>query len=333
MIAPTPIDILRLLVRGAAEGVDGVLVTLTGIEGTSSRAIGTQMAVLADGRHAGSFSGGCIEAAVIAEALDVLARGEGRVIRYGSGSPYIDIRLPCGGGIDLLFTPCRDARPIAAALGALARREPVALALGVAGVAHAAADAVAGWSAGVFVQRYLPPLRLVAVGQGEDLTALARLAMAFGIEVIAHVPERDPFLQEATGRLAVHPLASRTTDMAFGSDAWTAIVFLFHDHDWEEALLPRALAAPAFYHGAIGSRRTHRARVDMLRAAGVPEPRIDALRGSIGLIPSTRDPATLALSILGEVVQDYQACACGAEWVVGAPWLAAPAERPAAPRG
>ncbi|KAJ8138388.1 hypothetical protein OY671_008399, partial [Metschnikowia pulcherrima] len=268
--------------------------TLAGIGGTAARAVGTQMAVSGDGRHAGSFSGGCIEAAVIAEASDVSARGEGRVIRYGSGSPYIDIRSPCGGGIDSLFTPCRDARSIVAVSGASARREPMALALGVAGAAPTVADTAAGWSADAFVQHYVPPSRSVAVGQGEDLAALARSAMAFGIEVVAHAPERDPLMREAAGAMAVHPMASHAAEVAFESDAWTAIVFSFHDHDWEEASSPRASAAPAFYHGAIGSRRTHRARVDMSRAAGVPESRIDALRGSIGSIPSTRDPATLA---------------------------------------
>jgi xanthine dehydrogenase accessory factor len=54
------------------------------------------MAVCADGRHLGSFSGGCIEAAIVAEALDCLKAA--RQVRCGVGSPYIDVRLPCGGG-------------------------------------------------------------------------------------------------------------------------------------------------------------------------------------------------------------------------------------------
>jgi xanthine dehydrogenase accessory factor len=101
-------------------------------------------------------------------------------------------------------------------------------------------------------------------------------------------------------------LVSRTSLPDVRSDPWTAIVFLFHDHDWEEALLPQALRLPALYFGAVGSKRTHHARLAMLQAAGVPEPFYRALRGPVGLIPATRDPATLALSILAEVVQEYQ---------------------------
>lgn len=295
MIAATPADALRLIALGSEAGVPGVLVTLVGIEGTSSRAIGTQMAVLADGRHCGSFSGGCVERAVLAEALDVLATGTPRQVRYGVGSPYIDVRLPCGGGIDLLFTPQPDRVAVRAALDRLDRREPARLVLGD------------------HVQDYAPPLRLIAIGHGENLAALIRLARGYGLPTLALAPAPD-----APADIDAIPLTTRTRLPAIASDRWSAIVFLFHDHDWEEFLLPQALALPAFYHGAIGSRRTHHARVEALRHAGLCAERIDALRGSIGLIPATRSPATLALSILAELVQDYEACAVTPGWTMPA---------------
>ena len=294
MIAARPVDALGLIDRGIREGVPGVLITLVAIEGTSSRAIGTQMAVLADGRQVGSFSGGCVERAIVTEAMDVLRQGQPRTVRYGIGSPYIDVRLPCGGGIDLLFTPQPDAGLVAGALTRLAQREPAQLQLG-----H-------------HTQHYAPPLRLIALGHGEDLTALVRLARAYGVDVGAYAPMHDGMRDDG-----IAPLVTRTQLPSIATDAWTAIVFVFHDHDWEEFLLPQALALPAFYHGAVGSRRTHQARIGRLRATGVPLRRIDALRGSIGLIPGTRNPATLALSILAELVQDYEACAGRAVWQAG----------------
>ena len=217
------------------------------------------------------------------------------MVRYGAGSPYIDVPLPCGGGIDLLFTPRPDARIVADALARLDRREPAAIVLGD------------------HVQHYAPPLRLFVFGHGEDLIALVRLARAYGLDVAAFAPADD-----ARGNSGRDPGIARmhtpTRLPAITSDAWSAVVFAFHDRDWEEFLLPQALALPAFYHGAIGSRRTHAARIAMLRRAGMDEARIDALRGGIGLIPATRDPATLALSILAEVVQDYHACAGRMAW-------------------
>ncbi len=304
-------SILGLLVEGAAAGVEGVLVTLTGIEGGTSRGIGAQMAVLADGRSAGSFSGGCVEAAVIAEALDVLTQGLGRTVRYGIGSPYLDIRLPCGGGIDLLFTPRPEPAVLAQVLTRLDERQAAVLRLNECSAALSDMPGAQG-----FQRAYAPQLRLVALGHGEDLTALVRLGRAFGLTVEAYAPASD---QLAAAEAGVLPLLSRTALPDLGGDPWSAFVFLFHDHDWEEQLLPHALAQDGFYHGAVGSARTHRARLAGLRASGVPQTSLDKLRGGIGLIPATRDPGTLALSILGELVQDYQACAGMPGWSGRAP--------------
>jgi xanthine dehydrogenase accessory factor len=282
MIAAAPQVLLETALRWHAQGV--VMVTLIGIEGTSSRSIGTQMVIRADGAALGSFSGGCIEAAIIAEAQDALAKGEGRVVRYGIGSPYIDVRLPCGGGIDLLFTPRPDPAALAQTLSQLAQRQPATMAL--------APD---------FTLSLTPPPRILAFGQGEDLTAFVRLATAYGAWVEAYSPASSDL---ADAPKSTH-LTSLTQPLIIPGDAWTAQVFLFHDRDWEAALLPKALPAKAYYQGAIGSRRTHAQRLARLAEAGVPPEQLAKLRGHIGLIPATRDPATLALSVLSEVIAAY----------------------------
>ncbi len=315
MIATTPVDILRFLSTRASEGVPCVLVTLVAIEGGSSRAIGAQMAVSADGRRMGSFSGGCIEDAVVAEALETLDESWGRVVRYGVGSPYIDLRLPCGGGIDLLFTPRPDPAAIDGVLAALDERESVALALDCDGVALATEPVPHAWDGMSLVHAYQPPLRIIVLGQGEELTAFARLGTAYGAQIDAYTPdEGDAALLAAQG-IAATRLVSRKTLPAMVSDPWSAVVFLFHGRDWEENLLPQALELPAFYTGAIGSRRTHATRLAALTAAGVSAERIKHLRGHIGIIPATRDPATLALSVLGEIVADYNVLAHWTRWM------------------
>ncbi|MFN3457175.1 MAG: XdhC family protein [Novosphingobium sp.] len=314
MVATTPPDILRFLAARADEGIDCVLVTLVAVIGGSSRGVGTQMAVAADGRRIGSFSGGCVEDAVAAEALETLADGWGHVVRYGVGSPYIDIRLPCGGGIDLLFTPRPDPAAIKAALALLDSRRQVTLRLGCDSVTLEAELSSRAWNGETLVQSYQPPLRIHALGQGEDLTAFTKLAKTFGAQVHALCPEAPTCAELEAAGIAVTRIATRTTLPLARSDPWSAIVFLFHGRDWEEHLLPQALALPAFYHGAIGSRRTHAARLQALQEAGVPEDRIERLRGHIGLIPATRDPATLAISVLAEVVAEYNALAHWTYW-------------------
>src|SRR3546814_17032677 len=91
------------------------------------------MAVLDNGDCAGSFSSGCVEAAIIAEAIEVFSESRPRVVRFGQGSPYIDIKLPCGGGIDALFLPDPSTDVLELALECFASRRPFVLTLDPAG--------------------------------------------------------------------------------------------------------------------------------------------------------------------------------------------------------
>jgi xanthine dehydrogenase accessory factor len=137
-----------------------------------------------------------------------------------------------------------------------------------------------------------------------------RLAATFGAAVEAITPDLRQFgLLEAAGH-PVHLLTHPGSAPQLARDRWTAVVFLFHDRDWEDALLPEALALPGFYHGAIGSLRTHAARLERLREGGCDEAALAKLKGHIGLIPATRDPAALAVSVLAELTGAY-ARVCG----------------------
>src|SRR3546814_16748928 len=82
------------------------------------------MAVLDNGDCAVSFSSGCVEAAIIAEAIEVFSESRPRVVRFGQGSPYIDIKLPCGGGIDALFLHDPSTDVLELALECFASRRP-----------------------------------------------------------------------------------------------------------------------------------------------------------------------------------------------------------------
>jgi xanthine dehydrogenase accessory factor len=167
------------------------------------------------------------------------------------------------------------------------------------------ADGPSGQRPEGFFVLYAPELRIVAIGQGEELVATSRLGHAFGARILAFSPsKRDIGMLLADG-ITAERLEHVSARPRFESDPWTAIVFLFHDPDWEHALIPWALGLPSFYIGALGSRSSHTARKDMLSAAGVSSAAIQRLRSPIGLIPSTREPPALAASILAEIVQEY----------------------------
>jgi xanthine dehydrogenase accessory factor len=285
-----------------------VLVTVCAVEGSSMRNPGTVMGVADDGSYAGSLSGGCIENAVVAEALDALRQGGPRMVRFGAGSPYLDIRLPCGGGLDVSFHPVADAGFIPACLASIAARTPFSIAADEDGPRHlpewrqAAFDPASGASC----FGYFPAPRLQIVGHGASVEALAVMARALGCSNRILTP--DARLIEGLRDRGIDATLIERTDQTdlLESDPWTACVFLFHDHDWEIELIGRALELPHFYIGAMGGRRAHAFRSEALAARGVSAAAIGTIRAPIGLFHSSRDPATLALSTLGEVIRAYE---------------------------
>ena len=290
------------LSRARAAGVRGALVTISAIDGGAPKPLGTHMAVLEDGRHVGHVSGGCVEAAIAAEVAPLIAAGKDRILRFGKGSPFLDIRFPCGGGVDLLVHVSPSDELLAGALRHIDRRAPFSIAFRVDD-SHAAIDAAAlatGWNGRIFGRRYLPATRLALIGRGPDFEVLARVAAAAELDL--WLATSDPSTAPDIDDLGPVKLLKTPADpIDLPIDPWTATVLLFHEHEWEDAILVRAAAAPGFYLGALGSVKTHRLRRIRLAALGVPADLIDRIHGPIGLIDRARDPGTLALSVLAEI--------------------------------
>ncbi|MFC4293232.1 XdhC family protein [Sphingorhabdus arenilitoris] len=292
---------------------DCVLVTILSVEGSSMRNPGAHMGVCADGSFAGSLSGGCIENAVVAEALLALKNGCPRVTRFGAGSPYMDIKLPCGGGLDIHFQPINAPKFIEQCAGAIAKRAPFALSLPITGDPIDCGDAafLAGWrpitigSGGAIVGHWPAP-KLQVIGHGAATESLCRLAVSMDLDVRVLTP--DAALAARLSDTVQDRVLLRTPQdiKSLESDPWTATIFLFHDHDWEGYLIREALAQPHFYIGAMGGRRAHSSRVQALSALGITSPAISSIKAPIGLFHSARDPDTLALSALAQIIQCYQ---------------------------
>ncbi|MDE2301094.1 MAG: XdhC family protein [Sphingomonadales bacterium] len=264
----------------AASTYGGGLCTVTAIDGSWSRRLGAQLAVLPDGTTQGSLADGCLENA-LAEATRRATAPQ--LLRFGQGSPFIDVRLPCGSGIDVLVDPAPDRARLREATHALAQREPAVLAVGTARY-------------GPFLRRYLPRLRLIAIGSGPELKALARLATIQPIDLVIASP---------VGEAGTEALALGVAP-TIAIDRWTAIAVLFHDHEWERGVLPWALASPAFHVGAQGGEGARRQRDEMLAVAGITAADRARLRSPIGLFRSARSPSVLALSVLAEIVAAYE---------------------------
>ena len=260
----------RSALRAACEPGVG-LCTIVGIEGSFSRRLGAQLAVHPDGEITGSLADGCLEKQLAGE---VAAASAPVVKRFGAGSELIDFRLPCGSGLDVLIDPAPDRAACMAAMAELDGRRPAFLPLP---------------SPQLTERRYIPPLRLLLFGEGPELEALLALAWTAGIEA------------DCAGDVSL----GQPPEGAPG-DRWTAIELLFHDHEWEQPILKWALAGEAFHIGAQGGLEARRGRVERLEAAGVTRDQIGRIRSPVGLIHRSREPRVLALSVLAEVVGEYE---------------------------
>ena len=276
-------DPLAALTPGA------VLAVLTGVEGPHYRRPGTLMTILPDGRRVGQLSSGCIEADIALHAAK-LGGGDGPLrLRYGHDSPFRDLVLPCGGAIDVVLVPVADTAPVDRALDRRAMRQDGHL------VIDLDSGAMAAEGPGFAVP--MPPvLRFVVAGTGVEPVRFAALARAAGFAALVH--SHDAPTCAAAAEAAIPQADAAMLD----GDPWTAVVLFYHEHDQELPVLRRALAGDAFWIGAQGSLRAHKARIAALQDMGIAASAIARLRSPIGLIPSARDPAVLAVSVLAEIV-------------------------------
>lgn len=304
-------DVLTPMQRWQAAGQRVALVTLVGVEGGAPRNPGSQMAVAEDGRYAGYLSGGCLEEAVALEAKAVIAAGRNQLVRYGKGSRYVDIRLPCGSGLDLYFDQTITAGQLATMAKSHAHRRPFVLATDMAKHQSTviAVDADAPLAASrrvgdVFERAYVPPLQLLLLGGGPSLVAIATLAEALGIGL--KILSTDTATRSAlglAGRRALIDEAALPATIA-GCDAATAAILVFHEHEREIDYLDALLRTECFYIGALGNHAVHRERRAALAARGIPETSLDRIRAPIGAIPGAKSKATLAIGVLAELIAE-----------------------------
>jgi xanthine dehydrogenase accessory factor len=234
------------------------------------------------------------------------------VVRYGEGSRYLDLKLPCGGALELLIDPAPDRDQLLKAKQDFdARRQATLCFIG------------GGTDSQSYKFTYEPRVRLFLAGRGAIFRSMARLGHATGYEVALISPDTDDLA--ATQHLSRQPPTHLTSfDQALdlsSLDQRTAFLTLFHDHDWEPHLLLKALGTTTGFIGSLGSRRTHMMRCETLLGLGATEADIARLKGPIGLVGSLRDASLIAVSALAEIVATFPsqlaaiqtASACGSE--------------------
>lgn len=329
-------DVLPEIEAWTREGRPFALATVVQTWGSAPRAAGSRMVVGADGRIGGSVSGGCVEAAVVEAAREVLRTATPKLLHFGVADEAAwAVGLACGGTIEVFvekpdpsfldrarelvqkdqaavlatvvegplagrWLAARSDGPAEGTLGKLS--EPVrAAALAALGEGKSLRTRVG--EAPVFLDVLRPTPTLVAVGGVHIAIALTRIAQALGYRTIV-VDPRPAFGNEARFPHADR-VASEWPDEALGRIGLTretAVAVLTHDPKLDDPALRAALVSPAFYVGALGSKTTQAKRRQRLLEAGLSETQVGRLHAPIGLDLGGRSPEEIAVSVMAQVV-------------------------------
>jgi xanthine dehydrogenase accessory factor len=270
--------------------------------------VGTHMLVHADGRFVGSVSGGCVEGDVLAISAQVIASGKAQVRRYGVASDAAwEAGLPCGGDIVVLVQPVSEEGFAPELFEAINEARGNGQSLTIATDLDSGQSRIADESADGFLNIYHPPKRLFIIGAVDIAASLAALAAQLDIAVTLIDP-RARFLTPE--RFPGVTLDDRWPDEAIAAlkpDHRTAIVTLSHDIKIDDPALIAALATPAAYVGALGSKASHVARIERLRAGGLSDATLARIEGPAGVSVNSISAPEIALSIAGGMIRAFNA--------------------------
>jgi len=299
-------DILETLAAWDAEGLRAAWAIVVETERSTPREPGAALAVNERGDVAGSVTGGCVEPAVFEEARAVLAGEPARLVEYGiEDETAFEVGLPCGGTVRILIGPV-DPDVVRELSPAIAEERAVELEVSVsegARVVPAGKRTEPELTDGVFHLPLLPRPRMYVFGAVGHAAALARVGRLLGYHVT---------VSDARARFVTRERIPEADELVVGwpdevlreapVDGRTAICVLTHDRKLDVPALKAALASPAGYIGAMGSRRTTEARAAALREEGVGDEDLARIRAPIGLDIGSRTPAEVAVAVAAEIV-------------------------------
>lgn len=316
-------DIPQIALDWHRSGKRAALATVVQTWGSAPRPVGSQLAISGTSEIAGSVSGGCVEGAVVSEALEALEDGQSRILEYGvSDDQAFAVGLACGGTIRVLVEPVGTALPeplLADLVAARAERRQVAYVVDTYTWARRLADrddAVlgdrltvrfrgdqSGFEDDSFIAIHNPPLRMAVIGAVHIAQPLMQMARLAGYDAVLIDP-REAF--GSSTRFPGEEILHEWPDEAlktWGLDARTAVVTLTHDPKLDDPAIVAALRSDIFYLGCLGSTRTHAKRVARLTEQGFSESDIARIHAPVGLDICARSPAEIAVAVMAEITQ------------------------------
>lgn len=300
------VEVLDAVLAWQRSGRSAYLVTVAATFGSSPRPRGAMMAVCDDGRFVGSVSGGCVEKE-LADRINETAPTLPQSLRIGvEAEQMARFGLPCGGTLELVVEPVRAVETLRQAREALARRRVLRRCLDLrTGDVHCepgGRDDELEYAGDRLVQVFGPRWRIVVIGANQLAGYVAAMAGMLGYELLvceSRASYRENWQQQSA------TLVSESPDEAMPAlqpDSRTAVLALSHEPNLDDLALMEALRSPAFYVGALASRRNSARRHDRLRRHfGLGEDELARLHSPVGLPLGGRSPPEIAVAIMAAI--------------------------------
>ena len=319
--------------------------------GSSPRPIGSALAISEDMEMAGSVSGGCVEGAVLKEAMEILKSGNPRRLKFGvSDEEAWAVGLSCGGAIHVfterfmafdenqseldiwktLSEAVEDNKGCVLATAMFGEKNSHLLVhpdgKTTGGLEHPALieaalkayrerknEVVELEDGSYFLHVFPPKVQMLIVGAAHITTDLVRLGNLYDFETVVIDP-RGIFASKTQFPDPPYQLYEEWPAEVlpnYNLDEYTFAVLLTHDPKIDDQALHILLRSNVAYIGALGSRRTHEKRVKRLTAAGFSEEEIAKVHGPVGVDINAKRPKEIALSIMGEIIKEQECVSVG----------------------
>jgi xanthine dehydrogenase accessory factor len=304
----TDLSVLKTAVSWLKEGHPVAIATVVQTWGSAPRPVGSWLAIRQDGQVAGSVSGGCVEDDLIRRVQsEILTRQTPEMVVYGvSQQEAARFGLPCGGTLRLLVEPKPELAVLEQLLDQISShqiiRRTVNVNTGKSSLATGTRQDEFSCTEEAMCTTYGPRWRMVIIGAGQLSLYTADFALASDFEVIVIDPREE--YAEGIHREDVSFYKGMPDDvlLEIGVDPHTAVVALTHDPKLDDMALMEALKSPAFYVGALGSRKNTQKRKERLLEFDLNQEQVDRLHGPVGLYIGALTPPEIAVSILAEVI-------------------------------
>jgi len=304
----TDLSVLKSAVEWLQSGQSVAIATVVQTWGSAPRPVGSWLAIRADGQVAGSVSGGCVEDDLIRRVqTEILTRNTPEMVVYGvTQQEAARFGLPCGGTLRLLVEPKPELAVLEKLLENISShqitRRSVSLSTGKSTLALGDRSDEFVCTEQEMQTTYGPRWRMVIIGAGQLSLYTADFALASDFEVIVIDPREE--YAEGLNRTDITFSKGMPDDvlLEIGVDSHTAVVALTHDPKLDDMALMEALKSPAFYIGALGSRKNTQKRKERLLEFEVSQEQVEKLHGPVGLYIGALTPPEIAVSILAEVI-------------------------------